>query len=408
MLRLRTPTIFACRPLLRCTSHVSTDRLHHACVPRMAPQSYACLGVGDPCTDVIADALENVLERFSEERGGSTLVDGEQLQEILRELKAASNGKADSGPELAQVAGGSAANVMVCVSRLAPTIACHFAGAVGDDTAGQEFEQHLKRHGITPHLQIVTGKSSAVCCCLITDDGQRTMFTCLGASTDLSPAALPLSLVPSLSLVHCEGYMLCKSDVLMSSALAARNAGAIFSLDLASFEVVRGCEAALKQVLTSACVDVVFCNEDEAKAVCKLFGEEVAGNGENGASGDTSLVLRAGATLLKHCKLAVITCGGKGAHAVSRDQGTAYCPTDSVKVVDTVGAGDAFCGAFLAGLLQKVPLQACLEAGCLTGTCAVQHQGAIIPDTEWPELRRKVQQLWVAQESTAANASETR
>lgn len=91
----------------------------------MTPQS-ACLGVGDPCTDVIADALESVLRQFCEERGGSTLVDAEQLQEILRMLKTAHNDKMGSESELKQVAGGSAANVMVCVSRLAPTVACQY------------------------------------------------------------------------------------------------------------------------------------------------------------------------------------------------------------------------------------------------------------------------------------------
>lgn len=58
----------------------------------------------------------------------------------------------------------------------------------------------------------------------------------------------------------------------MASALAARDAGVMFSLDLASFEVVRDCEAALNQILSTGCVDVVFCNEDEAEAVCKISG----------------------------------------------------------------------------------------------------------------------------------------
>jgi len=154
---------------------------------------------------------------------------------------------------------------------------CSFVGAIGEDAAGQAFKVHLEQNGITPHLQQVPGKCSAVCCCLIADDGQRTMFTCLGASEDFSPTALPLSMIPSLNLVHCEGYMLCKTEVLMTAALATRDSEAIFSLDLASFEVIRNCEAALKQVLSSKSVDVVFCNEDEAQVICELFGEDTPG-----------------------------------------------------------------------------------------------------------------------------------
>lgn len=114
--------------------------------------------------------------------------------------------------------------------------------------------------------------------------------------------------------------------------------------------------------------------------------------------GGVSVAQRAGAALLKHCSVAVITCGPKGAYAASADQGTAQCNTESVAVVDTVGAGDAFCGAFLAGLIQEAPLQACLQAGCLAGTCAVQHQGALIPEAEWPKLRSRVCTLWPSQE----------
>lgn len=143
---------------------------------------------------------------------------------------------------------------------------------MGEDARGQKFKLHLERNNITPHLEQIPGERSAVCCCLISEDGQRTMFTCLGASSDLAPPHLPLSLLPTLNLVHCEGYMLCKPEVLMASALAARDAGVMFSLDLASFEVIRDCEAALKQVLISGSVDVVFCNEDEAEAVCRVCG----------------------------------------------------------------------------------------------------------------------------------------
>lgn len=122
----------------------------------------------------------------------------------------------------------------------------------------------------------------------------------------------------------------------------------------------------------------------------------------------TSVAHCAGDALLKYCKIVVVTGGPHGAHAFSRDQGTAHCPTQSVMVVDTVGAGDAFCGAFLAGLMHKAPLEACLKAGCMAGTCAVQHQGAIIPDHAWPELRRNVELLWSDVDECAVKTQEER
>lgn len=152
---------------------------------------------------------------------------------------------------------------------------------MGEDAQGKDFELHLERNNIIPHLKKVPGKRSAICCCLIGDDGQRTMFTCLGASADLAPPDLPWSVVPTVDLVHCEGYMLCKPEVLMSSALAAKEAGVMFSLDLASFEVVCNCQEALKQVLSSDCVDIIFCNEDEAQEICKVLHTSVGATPPN-------------------------------------------------------------------------------------------------------------------------------
>ena len=92
----------------------------------MVPITYKCLGIGDPCTDVIARSLQTVLDRFCDEPGGSTLVNGSQLEQILRMLKDAAPGSPRSKPELSQVAGGSAANAMVCTSRLVPTLSSQY------------------------------------------------------------------------------------------------------------------------------------------------------------------------------------------------------------------------------------------------------------------------------------------
>ena len=41
-------------------------------------------------------------------------------------------------------------------------------------------------------------------------------------------------------------------------------------MDLASFEVATNCFSALKHLLHSGCLDLVFCNEEEAGAVAKV------------------------------------------------------------------------------------------------------------------------------------------
>jgi sugar/nucleoside kinase (ribokinase family) len=147
-------------------------------------------------------------------------------------------------------------------------------GAVGSDRVAASYADHLRSHGVQPHLIAAPGTlPSAVCVCLVTPDGQRTMRTCLGASAQLAASDLPAPLLRSCQWVHCEGYMLYKPKVLRSAIAIGQEAGATVSLDLASFEVIRSCEAVLRELLGGGGVDVVFCNEDEAAALAAAVSD---------------------------------------------------------------------------------------------------------------------------------------
>ena len=61
-----------------------------------------------------------------------------------------------------------------------------------------------------------------------------------------------------------------------------------------------------------------------------------------------SIFSRDGLSLFKN-KLVCVTLGEKGSMAC-KDGVFAFCPSEKVPPVDTTGAGDAFYGAFLAGV----------------------------------------------------------
>lgn len=104
------------------------------------------------------------------------------------------------------------------------------------------------------------------------------------------------------------------------------------------------------------------------------------------------LIERAGSVLTQHCKVAVFTLGSQGAVAMSGGQ-TAKCSAKKVKIADTVGAGDAFCGSFLATYMRGANLQACVEMGCAAGAEAVQCHGARLPASSIQSLRGKLEGL---------------
>ncbi len=88
-------------------------------------------------------------------------------------------------------------------------------------------------------------------------------------------------------------------------------------------------------------------------------------------------------------KLTVVKMGARGAMAVTGDT-EIHAPAKPVDIVDTTGAGDAFNAAFVHAWLQKLPLEACLQAGHSKGAEAVSYRGGMgglkpadtIPETQ--------------------------
>jgi sugar/nucleoside kinase (ribokinase family) len=62
-------------------------------------------------------------------------------------------------------------------------------------------------------------------------------------------------------------------------------------------------------------------------------------------------------------------------------------PAFSAKVVDTTGAGDAYCGGFLAGLAAGRPVAECAAMGTVSASYVVEAYGALATDRPSPTGR---------------------
>lgn len=92
----------------------------------------------------------------------------------------------------------------------------------------RQFHDHFKQQHVDPLLLTNTsGKATATCLCLLTPDGERTMRTHLGASSELqSVAQLPECWTRDCRLLHCEGYCLYKLELTTGAMRAAKQSGA--------------------------------------------------------------------------------------------------------------------------------------------------------------------------------------
>ena len=105
-------------------------------------------------------------------------------------------------------------------------------------------------------------------------------------------------------------------------------------------------------------LDLVFSNEEEAKLMfdAKDMNECVAG-------------------MKTIARQFAITQGAQG--ATLYDGETLYdLPAESVKPVDTNGAGDIYAGAFLHGLTNDMPFERCGELAGAAATTLIQQLGA--------------------------------
>ncbi len=309
------------------------------------------LGISNAIVDVLAHIDSAFLEDISAVRGSMTLIDEGRAHAIYDRM----------GPTT-EMSGGSVANSVAGFAILGGASA--YIGRVRDDQFGEVFNHDMQALGVDIRLpKAEDGAATARSYVLIEDDGQRTMQTYLGACTELALADITDTTVGAPGIVLVEGYVY---DIPEGPALAARamdlvrKAGGQVALSLSdSFCVERHRDAFMAAVDGS--VDIVIADEDEVNA---LFG-----------TSDFSATLD---HLEQRPNLFATTRSDKGSVIVRGDEKVVYPATPVDKVVDTTGAGDAYCAGFLFGWARRESLEQCARLGTLCATEVIQRVGARI------------------------------
>jgi fructokinase len=215
------------------------------------------VGIGNAIVDVLVQAEDQFLSDHNLSKGSMALVDEDQAKSLYEA----------SGPGL-ETSGGSAANTLAGLAQLGSKAG--FIGRVRDDQLGSIFTHDIRAVGTrfeTPAA--VTGASTARCLILVTSDAERTMCTYLGASTQLDPDDLDLSMVRDTKVLYLEGYLWdspAAKKAFITAAEACRESGGQVALSLSDgFCVDRHRESFLE--LVDGHVDVLFANEDEIKSL---------------------------------------------------------------------------------------------------------------------------------------------
>jgi sugar/nucleoside kinase (ribokinase family) len=318
------------------------------------------VGLGSALVDILVHESDDFVRRIGVEKGGMTLVDIAALEDILSQVSTKST----------VVPGGSACNTAVGVGRLGGE--ARFVGKRGDDDLGRFFENALVERGVDPQLMISSIPTGRVLS-IITPDAQRTMLTYLGASADTQPEEITAACFADSAVVHIEGYLLFNPDLMLAALKAAKSAGTLISLDLASFTVVEQSKAVLEDIIHEY-VDILIANEDEALAY-------------TGFKLETQALDR----LSRHVDVAALKVGAQGSYIQNSTGVCRIAAQGTGKAVDTTGAGDLWASGFLYGLVRGFPHEKSGELASACGYEVCQVVGADIPDDGWMRIKRKLE-----------------
>ncbi|MBO7498928.1 MAG: adenosine kinase [Bacteroidaceae bacterium] len=314
-------------------------------------------GIGNALTDVLAQVSdENMLSALALPKGSMQLIDDSRLPDIRRAMQQMT---------VSRVTGGSAGNTMLALANLGASPA--FIGKVGDDETGRFYADNAASKGIRPRL-IKSGLPSGIAHTFITPDGERTFATYLGAAGNMQADDLDDTMFADCDYLYIEGYLVQNHTLIRRAIEMAKAKGAKVCLDLASYNIVEADHAFFAELLTEY-VDVVFANEEEARAFTGKEAEE-------------ALI-----DLGRLCEIAVVKMGKRGSAILYQGERTFVESMAVSHVIDTTGAGDFYAAGVMYGILNDWDMERCAQAGSLLAGHVIQVIGTTLPEKVWEEIR---------------------
>ncbi|KAJ3075893.1 hypothetical protein HDU98_006664 [Podochytrium sp. JEL0797] len=345
--------------------------------------SYPLVFLGQPLLDISVVVSRSFLNEFNLNENDMILA-GEEHGVLYKRLEA-------FGPSFS--AGGSEQNSARGAQWLLPANSTCHIGSVGKDVMADKLKEAASVDGLAVEYVVEKGMQTGKCAVLITGQ-QRSMVTDLQASSMLREAHIRepavWSLVENSRIIYSAAFSLKDSScaVLAVAKHAAEN-GKLFAFNLSAPWIPFVCKKQMEEILPYC--DYLFGNESEAKAYAKANDLKTQ---------DVSEIALHLANLprlpLRPARVVVITQGPDPVIVATTTHGTREFTVPFMAVsdiVDTNGAGDGFCGGFLAGLVKERSLESCVKTGLMVAHEVLKQQGATYPKERpvympWGEWRQ--------------------
>jgi ribokinase len=273
---------------------------------------------------------------------------------VVRAARAPLAGETLIAQDFAEFAGGKGLNQAVAARRAGAAVT--LVGRIGADDMGARLRRQLLAEGIDAGAVGVDGAGTGVALIVVESGGGNRILVVPRANGSFTPADAQAH----ADTFRSAAVLLLQGEVpLVASLHAARLAVAAGVPVVFNPAPVPPPSAELDELLSLS--RYVVPNETEVVALA---------GGSTWAEAARALRPRCGGPV-------IATLGGTGALVVAAAGREELLPAFPVEVVDTVGAGDAFVGAFAAALAAGAALGGALRRALAAGALACTRPGAL-------------------------------
>lgn len=274
---------------------------------------------------------------------------------VLDVARVPAAGETLSGRTFKLVPGGKGANQAVACARLGGRVA--MIGRVGADEFGGQLRRGLQQDGVAiDHVSVDSAASTGVALVMVDDPGQNRIVIVPGSNGTFTPAHVDAA---GDSIDHAT-LMLVQLEVPMPSVEHA---------------IQRAVRADVRVLLNPAPAQAL--PEGMLQHVAYLVPNETEASLLTGLNViDTTSAASAARELMRRgARCVLVTLGSQGVLIADKDGIRDYAPP-RVKAVDTTAAGDTFIGAFAAGLVEGLKVDAAAQFAMKAASLSVTRAGA--------------------------------
>jgi len=254
-----------------------------------------------------------------------------------------------------EACGGSAANTVVALARLGCKVG--FVGKVGRDKEGTLLLSDLRKEGVDTRgvIRANRGKSGSVLG-FVDKKGARALCINPGVNDKITFGEINVDYGSQARFLHLTSFVGEKSFETQKKLLETLPDAVKVSFDPGALYARRGLSS-LELIVKRAYV--MMPNVVELELL----------------TGKTDYCRGADSLIGRGTKIAAVKLGGDGCY-VTDGRESHRIEAFKVKVVDTTGAGDAFCAGFLYGLLNDRSLYECGRLGNFVASRCITKMGA--------------------------------